>query len=184
MPNPNSNWEVVLDAIAEVINGDLGAVRTITAGSYGNLAYGARDAKASTIEAKIVTTRALAMPRIIRVGNAAAMPQRPGNIAMKRASIVIRVEREFRSEQRLDAAEMLALNGAAADDEDALIQALTWPNLTTKADLTATNLVSGRLRQESPSDIGDYETIEGDKVGRIVSRHRFFAEITYATAIS
>ncbi|MGB0972288.1 MAG: hypothetical protein ACPGVG_15210 [Mycobacterium sp.] len=159
-------------------------MRTITAGTYGRLTYEDRPIKAEKVDLMSVTTRAIAMPRITQVGFADKHVQHLNSQYMKRAEIAIRLVREFAAEQRLDDAAMLTLNGAAADDEDELTQALTWPNLINDASMNPTNLISGKVGQLKPSEIGDFEIDDTETTGRVVSQHFFFAEIHYTVATS
>lgn len=139
-----ASFGAALTAIREVIDSAGGSLRQINAGRFADALHeGVSDdelARRGILAAK---------PFRVRLGNIRRHPASPpinGNINLLAFEAEVVVSRTIDPEHQVDPDAMAELEALAAEDADALRQALcTPPNLNTTADGTATNLVGGHL---------------------------------------
>ncbi len=170
----------IFTAIREVIEDATGSIRTIPAARFNGGLY-------TGLERGAGTFRALAAPivetEIVSDTRNEATPPVNCSRAIRDLMIEITVVRQIEGPHKLDDDTRDAAKAAAAVDTDLIRQALTLPgNLTQTAAATATNLISGSLIFEEPSETE--VQLDGETGGRIVTLHRFkgIADITQATS--
>lgn len=170
----------ILTRIREVTEGGHGAVRTITAATFGPNTHGALDALADSLGA---IAKPQVEPRIVAQRPHPARPHRQGSFTLEAIDVDVRMVRGFDSYRDLSADARTALHALASSDAYALAQALEWPgNLTATEAASATGLVSGCLNY-AQSSIGSLEFASGQN-GRLVTTHRFTGIVRVTTPTS
>lgn len=173
-----ANPDAILTAVRDVIESAAGSVLAVDVTRFsGDLYDGLLDDEES--RRALVSPRAEA--RITAWEPHGASPLELATRTIYATEVSISVVRHLNQAHKLIDATRDAAKALAAQDADALAQALSYVgNVSEDSGSNATGIISGRLRFEG-SDIGDVE-LDDDGPGLIRSTHRFSGFIEVAPA--
>lgn len=173
--------QYLITRIREVLEDSRGALRTVPSGRFlGNWPDGLSD--------PTQLRRLLVKPRVrVVIDSFERSPQSPpinGNLIIYDVGVSVRVARIATRQKAMDDDDMDSVQASCAEDTDVIRQALEYPrNLTTTEDGHATDLISGLLSFNGPSQTTVVGQID-QGAQRIETINRFVGRLIARPAVS